>query len=64
MQHNILSHGVSNMSVTSMAAQLSVRLDDELEARLDEYREQFDFEPTQSEVVRKALQRYLDEEGV
>lgn len=48
------------MSVT-MAFQLTVRLDDDLEADLETYRNQHEFRPDKSEVVRAALREYLDE---
>jgi Arc/MetJ-type ribon-helix-helix transcriptional regulator len=50
------------MSVTSMATQLSVRLNDELEEELEEYRQSHEFPPQKSEVVRAALEEYLERE--
>jgi Arc/MetJ-type ribon-helix-helix transcriptional regulator len=49
------------MSVTSMATQLSVRLDDDLEARLKAYinSDRHVFEPQKSDVVREALDEFL-----
>lgn len=53
---------MQNMSV-SMATQVSVRLDDDLEQDLDEFIERHGpFEPNKSDVVRKALREYLDRE--
>jgi Arc/MetJ-type ribon-helix-helix transcriptional regulator len=50
------------MSVTSMGTQISVRLDDDLEEHLEQYCEQQYFEPTKSDVVRKALVEFLKSE--
>lgn len=47
------------MSVT-MAFQITVRLDDDLEDDLETYRNQHEFRPDKSEVVRAALREYLD----
>jgi Arc/MetJ-type ribon-helix-helix transcriptional regulator len=49
------------MSVTSMATQLSVRLDDDLEARLEAYinSDRHVFEPDKSDVVREGLDEFL-----
>lgn len=49
------------MSVTSMATQLSVRLDDDLEARLVAYinSDRHVFEPDKSDVVREGLDEFL-----
>jgi len=49
------------MSVTSMATQLSVRLDDNLEARLEAYinSDRHVFKPKKSPVVREALDEFL-----
>jgi len=47
------------MSV-QMARTVSARLPDELDAQLEQYRNQFEkFPPDQSEVVREALRQYL-----
>lgn len=46
------------MSVT-MASQITVRLDDDLETELEQYRDQHEFKPDKSEVVRAALREYL-----
>jgi predicted transcriptional regulator len=45
-----------------MASQLSIRVNDDLAERLEEFRDQHRFEPTQSEVVREALEEYLERE--
>jgi Arc/MetJ-type ribon-helix-helix transcriptional regulator len=43
-----------------MARTVSARLPDELDAQLEQYRNQFEkFPPDQSEVVREALRQYL-----
>lgn len=47
----------------TMSDQVSVRLDDELQERLDEFREGQTIEPNKSEVIRTALDRFLEEEG-
>lgn len=47
---------------TEMADQITVRIDDDLEARMDEYRQRHDFPPNKSEVVRKALREMFDRE--
>lgn len=44
----------------TMSKQLSVRIDDELEAALEEHKErQEPYEPTDSDIVRAALREYL-----
>lgn len=52
-----------NMSITSMATQLSVRLDDELENELNRYRNSQKFDPSRSDVVRRALVEFLEREA-
>lgn len=49
------------MSV-SMATQVSVRLDDDLEDDLEEFRNSQRFKPNKSDVIRQALREYLDRE--
>lgn len=51
------------MPVTSMGTQLSVRLDEDLETHLEEYRSQQRFEPDKSDVVREALREFLKREA-
>lgn len=51
------------MSVTSMAGQISVRLDDDLEEHLEQYCNAQRFEPTKSDVVREALVEFLKREA-
>ena len=47
---------------TTMATTISVRMDDDLEQRLDDYRQSLRFEPNKSDVVREALEEFLDRE--
>ena len=51
------------MSVTSMGTQISVRLDDDLEEHLEQYCDAQRFEPTKSDVVRKAFREFLKSEA-
>lgn len=51
------------MSVTSMATQISVRLDDDLEDELERYCDAQKFDPTRSDVVRRALVEFLEREA-
>jgi predicted DNA-binding protein len=46
-----------------MSTQVASRLDDELEKRLESFREDQVIRPKKSEVVRTALDRFLEEEG-
>lgn len=50
------------MSVTSMA-QITFKLDGELERRFEEYRDAQELKPNKSKVVRAALDEYLGERG-
>jgi len=50
------------MSATSMAATISVRLDDDLEQAFEEYRTQHKYPPDKSVIVREALEEYLERE--
>ena len=45
-----------------MATTLSIRIDDDLETRLERYREQFKFQPPKSDIGRRALEEFLDRE--
>lgn len=45
-----------------MSTTISVRLDDDLEARFEAFLQQHRYQPDKSEVVREALNRFLDEE--
>lgn len=59
-------HGLNVMgasqAIPTMADQLTVRIDDDLEQQMDHYRVQFDFPPNKSEVVRKALTEFFERE--
>lgn len=46
-----------------MPAQFSIRLNDDLESRLEEFRDAQTVKPTKSDVVRTALDEFLDEQG-
>lgn len=50
------------MSTTTMASTLNVRIDDDLEAQLQQFREQQRIKPSQSDVVRTALEEFLEAE--
>lgn len=63
LHHNTLLRSELNMSITSMATQLSVRLDDELENELKRYCDQQKFDPSRSDVVRRALEEFLEREA-
>ena len=45
-----------------MATQTSVRLNDELEEQLEQYRQSHRFAPSKSDVIRTALKEFLQEE--
>lgn len=45
-----------------MSTTLSVRFEDEAIERLEEYRQQQKFTPDKSQVIRRALDEYLDRE--
>ena len=45
-----------------MATQTSVRLSDELEEQLEQYRQTHRFTPSKSDVIRTALEEFLSEE--
>ena len=45
-----------------MATQTSVRLTDELEEQLERYRQSHRFAPSKSDVIRTALEEFLNEE--
>jgi predicted transcriptional regulator len=45
-----------------MASTVSARIDDDLEHDLERYREQFRHPPEKSEVVREALESYLEQQ--
>ena len=47
---------------TTMATQTSVRLNDELEEQLEQYRRSHRFAPSKSDVIRTALEEFLQEE--
>ena len=47
-----------------MATTVSARLDDDLEARFEAYRNRFKYPPEKSEVVREALEEYFDDRDV
>ena len=47
---------------TMMATQTSVRLNDELEEQLEQYRQSHRFAPSKSDVIRTALKEFLQEE--
>ena len=48
--------------VPRMNSQITVRLDDELDASFEEYLDQFEYEPEKSEVVRRALREFFERE--
>jgi predicted transcriptional regulator len=48
-------------SADAMATTLSTRVDDDLEAALEEFRLQHEFPPDKSDVVRAALAQYLSD---
>jgi len=46
-----------------MSTQVAARLDDELEGRLESFREDQVIQPKKSEVMRTALDHFLSEQG-
>ena len=48
--------------VSRMNSQITVRLDDDLDAAFSEYLDQFEYEPEKSEVVRRALREFFERE--
>jgi len=51
------------MKQQTMSTQVACRLDDEMQARLEEFRADQTIQPNKSEVVRTALDRFLEQEG-
>ena len=49
----------ANTCIT-MGKQLSVRIDDDLEALMEAEKNRHEFEPSDSEIVRAALREYLE----
>jgi predicted transcriptional regulator len=51
------------MQQQTMSTQVACRLDDEMQARLEEFRADQTIQPNKSEVIRTALDRFLEQEG-
>lgn len=51
------------MGLQQMSTQFSIRLDDDLENRLEDFRQAQLIEPSKSDVIRQALHEFLEQEG-